>query len=77
MRNASVKCGVPNPGERLLLVPTEADAGCFDLCATQEYTGFLWLLTWRASSQFASLLEFKRAVLMGAWQQRCRIGMLD
>lgn len=50
VRNASVNRGVPNPGERLLPLPMEADTGCFDLCATQEYTGFLWLLTWRASS---------------------------
>ena len=68
---------MPYPGKRLLQLPIVPDIGRFDLCATQDYTGFLSLLTWPAVSQFTFFLEFERAVWVGAWKQRCsRVGLL-
>lgn len=40
MGDASVNCGVPCAGKRLLLARTDPDTGCFDLCAARPYTGF-------------------------------------
>lgn len=74
---ASVNRGVPNPGKRSLSLHTEPDTRCFDLCGTLEHTGLLWPLTWPAVSQRASLLEFERAVLMGAWQQGGVAGLVS
>lgn len=74
---ASVNCGVPNPGKRSLSLPTEPDTRCFDLCVTLEHTGLLWPLTWPAVSQCASLLEFEKAVLIGAWQQGGVAGLVS